>query len=981
MIYIQKSGSNVWKVNDYTFNHPHMGIRRINLTIKHPSMYVDGNAPDIADFADCYVVYDGECYGIASIKPTGSKDNTTLDYTYELTFKGTEEELTRRKVRDLALVGVDSFVSQGTSFSIYTNLSQFQQLLQNNLTYYFGDEWTVNLSATSTDSVRIDVSNTTLFELLSKTYEYFGLRWKVEGKTITIGYEPEQIDHVFDYGKDGGLVKITRTGQDASIVNRLTGGGGTRNLPQNYFTDRYSDFAPDPNVVSDTVNIKNLMPKVFRDSVIAGNLPYIDYVEDEASIALNGVREDALQPNEDIYPSIAGVEVSGLGRIDEIIGSTIPVANKPDEENYSPTFDIWVKDIGFDLADEKYTSTQDAKISFTTGALAGYEFTILSKGKRTEGGTVKDKEVFTDTTKSHNGVNSAYRITLINSDEDFEATGRVMPNKVLYPKAGDAFVIYDIEMPHVYVKYAEERLQQWLEAQLEELKVEKPTYAIEPMDSFFAEPIVEYDGKTIQSKLKAGNKIYIQNSKLTDVKEELHINQLTIQYGGLLPKYVFTVTDKVQVSGSAVGRLQSQLDAVVSRQLLTEKEIDAILSGFSTKFLSKVKPDIAQQFMQFLQGVLVKGNTDIEGGLTVEKATRLLEDLEIGDYQKGLLGTGGSIDQHGHAELTSLTLREFLEVPELRYNKVQVYTGIRWDTFGAGIISEIEIDKDAEGNELPSGIITLKLEDGEFGAIDVNDMCQGIFHNFIGDNDGFNDDQRNGNFRFAGFRTSYFQITEILDGANKRFKYVLREPSGSWTQQNHPKPYMTFACYANPTNKDRQSSTYTTTDYTIRLKNMTGWTYGASNIYEISGKLDGFTIGGTVLEGEGQAFGNAYIWGTLQQIYQYPDELDNSHLLYSLEVLPEIISIPFDNQGNGDYTDATAQVKLFYKGEEIYPTLSADADRGNLLRNFDLRNGFDNWGGDGDYGYRGLELPPMLATGDGRFIVTENNELIWVSKK
>ena len=332
-------------------------------------------------------------------------------------------------------------------------------------------------------------------------------------------------------------------------------------------------------------------------------------------------------------------------------------------------------------------------------------------------------------------------------------------------------------------------------------------------------------------------------------------------------------------------------------------------------------------------------------------------------------------------EMRSLQLWESLEVPELRYNKAQVYTGVRWDTFGAGLISEVEIDKDAFDNELPSGIITLKLEDGEFGAIDVNDMCQGIFHNFIGDNDGFNDDQRNGNFRFAGFRTSYFQITEILDGANKRFKYVLREPTGSWTQQNHPKPYMTFACYANPTNKDRQSSTYTTTDYTIRLKNMTDWTYGASNIYEISGKLDGFTIGGTVLEGEGQAFGNAYIWGTLQQIYNSPNEIDFGHLLYSLEVVPEIVSIPFDSQGNGDYTDATAQVKLFYKGEEIYPTLSADADKGNLLRNFDLSNGFDNWGGSGDYGYRGLELPPMLATGDGRFIVTENNELIWVSKK
>ena len=53
------------------------------------------------------------------------------------------------------------------------------------------------------------------------------------------------------------------------------------------------------------------------------------------------------------------------------------------------------------------------KYPFTTGALAGYEFTILSKGKRTEGSTVKDKEVFADTTKSDKGVNSAYRITLI----------------------------------------------------------------------------------------------------------------------------------------------------------------------------------------------------------------------------------------------------------------------------------------------------------------------------------------------------------------------------------------------------------------------------------------------------------------------------------------------------------------------------------------------------------------------------------------
>ncbi|MDD4592631.1 MAG: hypothetical protein PHG06_19730, partial [Parabacteroides sp.] len=218
---------------------------------------------------------------------------------------------------------------------------------------------------------------------------------------------------------------------------------------------------------------------------------------------------------------------------------------------------------------------------------------------------------------------------------------------------------------------------------------------------------------------------------------------------------------------------------------------------------------------------------------------------------------------------------EFLEVPELRYNRISVFTGVQWNTFGAGIIESVEVDRDVNGNELQSGIIKLKLENGEFGSVAVDDLCQGIFHNFGGVNDTISEDQKNGNFHIKGFNTSYFRITEILDaGTNGLFRYVLRGTSEKWTQLNHPQPQMHFACYANPSNTDRQSCSYTTTEYSIRLKNMTTWEYGANNIYEISGKLDGFTIGETILEGEGQAFGNAYIWGTLQKIYNDPIRLE-----------------------------------------------------------------------------------------------------------
>lgn len=400
MIEVKIDGITKWQVSEYTFTDPQMGIRSISMTVKHPSMWVDGVAPDAADFTGAYVDYEGEKYSISSSKPTAEKSNTSLDYIYTLIFKGEEEELTRRKVRNLALVSVDNYVSQGTTFSIYADINQFKQLLENNLKHYFGNKWSINLSVLSSDSVRIDVSNVTLWDLLSKTYEYFGVRFNIRGNVINIGYEPEEIYHVFDYGNDGGLVKITKTAPDTSIVNRLSGVGGNRNVPMNYFTDRYSEFDPDPNPINSSVNIRNIMPKVFRDSVISGD--YKDYVEDLTSIASHGVREDALAPNEDIYPSIAGVEVSGLGRIDEIIAVSEVIADKPDDENYSPTFHIWVKDIGFNLADEQYTSTQDAKISFTTGILTGYEFTVLANGKI--------REVVEDTSKSFNGFSSKYRI-------------------------------------------------------------------------------------------------------------------------------------------------------------------------------------------------------------------------------------------------------------------------------------------------------------------------------------------------------------------------------------------------------------------------------------------------------------------------------------------------------------------------------------------------------------------------------------------
>ncbi len=314
------------------------------------------------------------------------------------------------------------------------------------------------------------------------------------------------------------------------------------------------------------------------------------------------------------------------------------------------------------------------------------------------------------------------------------------------------------------------------------------------------------------------------------------------------------ISDSIAASGTGGGTFDIEIirsddpagvptDNNVLSSLRTLLEIQKAIYSISEQYLSRISDDNAQGVISFLKGII------------------------LGNYIPGLVGSGGKIDEFGNGELRSLRLWESLEVPELRYNRAVVFVGIQWQTFGAGIIESVEIDKDEEGNELQSGIIHLKLENGEIGAIAVDDKCQGIYHNFSGSNDTVQEDQRNGNFRMKGFWTSYFKITEILDSnTNSSFRYVLRPISERWSQLNHPKPFMHFACYANPSNPNRQACMYSTTEYSIRLLNMTDWEYGESNIYAIEGKLDGFKLGETVFTGNGNVLGNAYIYGHLQGI-------------------------------------------------------------------------------------------------------------------
>lgn len=264
---------------------------------------------------------------------------------------------------------------------------------------------------------------------------------------------------------------------------------------------------------------------------------------------------------------------------------------------------------------------------------------------------------------------------------------------------------------------------------------------------------------------------------------------------------------------------------------------------------------------------------DIEVGglLTTEKGTQFGKVFVSGIAG----GIGGKIDGEGNGELESLIVRKFAEFTEYRCNRVSINVGNKWRAPGGGIIEKAIPDTDLNGNILPSGTIILHLEDGEIGAVDYDDICQGIFHDSatIGNNSKDNFDDGIGNFRFAGFFSSYFRITEIIDvdtaNRNSRFRYTLRNDD-KWSALYHPCAMMTFVAYGNFTKKDRQNSRYSTLTYERYLQNVNDWTFTQSNIAAQFGDLSNLNVFGLDMTGYSAYLDNVYFSGTIQQIEKAP---------------------------------------------------------------------------------------------------------------
>lgn len=303
--------------------------------------------------------------------------------------------------------------------------------------------------------------------------------------------------------------------------------------------------------------------------------------------------------------------------------------------------------------------------------------------------------------------------------------------------------------------------------------------------------------------------------------------------------------------GTVTGMANNDTDKRSEDKIVTPAYVD-------NKALSRVHADTASGHIGFLDG------------LSSDELSMMKKGVQFGErFAEGQTGFGGKIDGDGAAQLDSLTLRSFLEVPELRFNRVSIQVGNRWRAPGGGIIDHVVIDCDENGNELYSGTAYLHLEEGEIGKVYEDDICQGIWHDGINPSENATEDfdDSKGNFKFSGFYTAYFRIDKVLSvngGTNNAFHYSLRN-DGKWKLFKHPSSMMHFVCYGNFSNVDRQQSRYSTLTYERYLTEVNTWEFVESNIAAQFGDLSNLSVFGLKMDGYSAYLKNIYMSGTIKQ--------------------------------------------------------------------------------------------------------------------
>lgn len=651
------------------------------------------------------------------------------------------------------------------------------------------------------------------------------------GRTFSAVYNPDLLT-----GEDANVIRlpegVTASMGNQYIINNIIKG----KIPDNYFSKDDKELT-----LNGVVQKRLMLPK---------DVPYIDayrYSPTGERIYIGDLRYD--NPNNVEMPEEEAIEeiVKLEDEYPKYIGSVSSITSDEKEEEDSDGNKTGNKYLIYTFKDnglKNFTKDfvlngQEPHLIFQTGKLAGLDFVISLKESGNSGTTFE-----------------------ITRNDDY---GRYLPDDILYPVVSDTYILYGFDTAFISEQMLPEAEQNLLKKAKEYVKksmIDPSTYDCEMNADFIYNEgnIRTYE---VGAKVNLINKAYFpegRQSRIIGFEWPLDIPYghpiytvgETAPYSriGEIESKLESLTYKGQTySGSASGGGGTSVYVIGENDntLPSDKNVFSakrVLQEIISYSISKTKNDRALGLISFLKGIIVKEGIITDDVTATEVSANILEvfdkltannaaiagNISSLDYAENLLGW--LITPEGHIDAKSLRLRDFLEVPELRYNRVSIVSGEEWNAPGGGIIESVDA---------ANKTVHLKLEPGEVSQVEIDDICKGVFNND------------------TGFQTAYFRITEKIDNAS--FKYVLR--SG---YTFNPCKAMHFVAYGNFTNAERQKSCYSTQNYIRFLKGVNNWEITKDMIAMQLGDLSNLKLFGIDMSGHSAYLNRVYMTGTIRQI-------------------------------------------------------------------------------------------------------------------
>lgn len=625
-------------IKELEYNGSFMGERTVTCSFESPS---------VINFAiGDHITYRGEEFYLdydPSQTKSASFGSALNAFKYDLIFRTIDIELQNCQLLDYVPYGNDYHYQPSPSFSFVGTAKTLAERIQANMNRDYPG-WEIEVyDGVETEDAEIEIDNVSCWNALVMINKKFGLNFFISKRNVKIGYPEESLDHTFYYGKNNGLYQIERdVNADEVVVTRLYAYGGERNIPDDY-NKRDSDFS----------GKKNLMLPGYLET---GK----NYIESK-NIPAYGIRECTMV-FEDIYPSIAGVELPDIGRIDELVAAE----QITKETEIKGTFKITIKNIGFNIKD--YLTTETATISMKSGSLIGYEFEIVDVVQLESGN---------------------YDITLNKSTrDDFQ-----VPNAGQNLSAGDRFVILNIKMPEKYVEYAEDRLLKAATSCLAKHDHVFYTYNIGVDEIYMAR------NGNLHDLIREGMKLPLYDVDFgTDYS--IIIQSLSIREGESIPAYDISLSDKP--IASTIDKIWDAIDNV--RNEGSTSTGGSIIGGgaspeeLNKKYLRKDVNDTAKGSIHFereigssifIDGWEGKGWEIQSTGAAILDSLRVRSDIYVGGntgsptFASGFTGWGWQIDTPtATGEMDNLFIRKTFTAYEIVYSQI-------YGLGGSQIVSDI----------------------------------------------------------------------------------------------------------------------------------------------------------------------------------------------------------------------------------------------------------------------------------------------------